>query len=204
MAEDAEQRRLLDVAAQSGEHLIGLIDEILDLARIETGRITLSPAPLRRTDLAEQVRAAHGIAAEGKGIDFDVFCDAGAARPRLGDGNRILEVLHNLVGNAVKFTEAGGVEVRIRAPEGAPVRIEVQDSGPGMMAEKAERFFEPFVQAGPQIAERDGGFGLDLSILSKLVALMSGTLNVDSTPGSGTAMTVVLPLPPAGAPDQRR
>ena len=204
MVADADQRRLLDVAARSGEHLIALIDEILDLARIETGRITLAPAPLRLTELAEQVRAAHGRVAEAKGIDFEVFCDAGAARPRIGDGNRILEVLHNLVGNAVKFTEQGGVEVRIRAPERAPVRIEVQDSGPGMSPEEAERLFEPFVQASPEIADRYGGFGLGLAIVRRLVDLMAGTLTVDSSPGRGTAMTVVLPLPAAGAADQRR
>lgn len=202
MVADPEQRRLIAVAEQSGEHLIALIDEILDLSRIETGRITVETAPVLLADLAEQIRAAHGILADRKGIELAVLCDAGSGQPRLGDRNRILEILHNLVGNAVKFTETGGVEVMIRAQPPGPVKITVRDSGPGMTEEELGRLFEPFVQANDSVAARYGGSGLGLSIVRKLAELMGGTVEAASRPGQGTTMTVALPLPMAA--DQRR
>ena len=189
------QRDMAGVIRKSGALLLSLLDDILDVSRIEAGKLSLAPEPFQPAALGQQIDALHRMAAERKGLDFAVLLGRGAEAPRLGDAARIEQILHNLVGNAVKFTGAGSVEVRIEAPPGRPLRLRVRDSGPGMSAAQVDRVFGEFEQGDAATGRRFGGHGLGLSIVRRLVQAMAGEITIDSRPGAGTLVTVTLPLP---------
>jgi signal transduction histidine kinase/CheY-like chemotaxis protein len=204
-AESAEQRRCLQLAQQAGNSLLRLVDDILDFARAEAGKLTLRDEPFDLESLlAETMRSfAPAIAARGVHALFDYqgpVCTLG------GDPGRLRQVVSNLVSNAAKFTEAGSVQLvaavgDLDAQGRRRVTLEVRDTGPGMDAETAQRVFEPFEQADLSIARRHGGTGLGLPIVSMLVALMGGHVEVETSPGAGSTFRVVLDLrqvaPPA-------
>ena len=192
-----EQRNMLATIQSSGTLLLSIINDILDLAKIESGQMMLDDQPFVPADLATQVEAISGLAAQSKGVDLVVMSDTGAQWPRRGDAQRVLQILSNLVGNAIKFTETGEVRVMLTARPSGPLVIEVSDTGIGMTADQVSRVFEDFVQADGTITRRFGGTGLGLPIVRRLVTQMGGTIDLTSQPGQGSQMRVELPLPHA-------
>ncbi|UQA56217.1 ATP-binding protein [Polyangium aurulentum] len=190
------------VIHRSGEHLLTLINDVLDLAKIEAGKLTLEPRKLHLPSLLADVADVVRVRAEEKGIAFD--CELGGAPvvAVVADEKRLSQVLFNLLGNAVKFTERGFVRLRVhatRVAEGAcRLRFRVEDSGPGIAPEDLARLFLPFEQAGSG-AKRAEGTGLGLSICRKLVDLMGGEMRVESRLGEGSAFEVEVELPETSA-----
>ncbi|WP_183234050.1 ATP-binding protein [Amphiplicatus metriothermophilus] len=195
------QAEKLRIIRESGDLLLTILNDILDFSKIEANKIEIETAPFRLTDVARKVENLHSLKAREKGLDFSVICEIDGETPRLGDQHRIVQILHNLVVNAIKFTQIGGVAVRIAAAPGTPDRcvIEVADSGIGMTPEQAARIFEPFSQADTATSRQFGGTGLGLSIVNGLVRSMGGTISVETAPGAGSTFIVELPLPRAPA-----
>ncbi|MCR9150296.1 MAG: PAS domain S-box protein [Rhodobacteraceae bacterium] len=196
---DPAHKEMAGVIRESGALLLTVLNDILDMSKIEAGKLTLEIAPFRPDGLCAAVEALHSVTAQRKGIDLAVWAGDGLDLPRLGDVHRIQQILHNLVGNAVKFTEAGEVSVTLTARPGGPLAIRVADTGPGMTAAQVERVFDEFEQADATIARRHGGSGLGLAIVNRLVRQMGGDISIDSAPGRGTEFRVTLPLPEAEA-----
>ncbi|WP_295446530.1 ATP-binding protein [uncultured Thiodictyon sp.] len=183
----------------AGHHLLDIINDILDLSKIEAGKLQLEPTQFALDTLLEQVRALIGEAAQTKGLTVSV-AHAGLTLPlRLrGDITRLRQALLNYAGNAVKFTERGGVTLRARGlaqdANGIRVRFEVQDTGIGIAVEQLPRLFRPFEQADDSTTRRYGGTGLGLAITARLVRLMGGETGVESTPGEGSTFWFTVPL----------
>jgi CheY-like chemotaxis protein len=195
---------MIETIRESGEGLLNVLNDILDLAKVEAGKLDLETLPFVPRDLGAKVEAMYSLRAQDKGLSFSVLSDAGAAAPRMGDPHRTLQVLHNLVNNAIKFTHEGEITVTLRARPAEPLVIEVADTGIGMTPEQVNRAFEDFEQADGAVTRRYGGTGLGLSISRRLVELMGGRIGVTSTPGKGTVMRLELPLPMAeSAPETR-
>ncbi len=194
----ARQARGVDTIHKSGQHLLDLINDILDLARIEAGRTELNPKPVKLSDFLQSVVNLMRVKADEKRLAF-VF-DAGAGLPEvvLADERRLRQVLLNLLGNAIKFTDNGTVTLRASAePKGAEqvlLRLDVEDTGVGMRPEDMERIFVPFKQVG-DVQRRSGGTGLGLAITRALLNDMGGQVQVSSEFGRGTRFRVELPLP---------
>jgi len=191
------QRRHLMTAATSGETLIALIDAILEYARLEAGTELLDT---RTFHLGQLITAAADLLrpqAEAKGVALDVAIEASASRHVSGDGVRLNRVALNLIGNAIKFTESGRVEVAAALiGEGTrpQLQLSVRDTGIGIAPEMQERIFEDFVQADDSIARRFGGTGLGLAISRRVARLMGGDLRVESMPGAGSTFRLCIPL----------
>ncbi|MEH7827872.1 PAS domain S-box protein [Gemmobacter denitrificans] len=192
---DSHSRDMLGVIRESGELLLSILNDLLDLAKIEAGKLTLESIAFSPAELAARLEPVYCLRAQGKGISFAVQADLGCAVPRLGDPTRLMQVLHNLLGNAIKFTPQGEVRLVLTGAADGPIRIEVQDSGIGMTEEQAARVFAPFEQAETGTTRKFGGTGLGLSITRDLVTLMGGTLTLHSTPCTGTTVAIDLPLP---------
>ena len=194
---DPEQSRMIATIRRSGETLLSVLNTILDMSKIEAGRIELERMPLRLVDILQQVEAVYSVLAGEKGLDFEVIASAGADLPRIGDPHRIQQILGNLLSNAIKFSATGGVTLTVSCRPGRPVVFAVTDTGIGMTADQCARVFTSFEQADESISRRFGGTGLGLSIVRELVHLMGGTIDLESEPGAGTTVRVTLPLPPA-------
>ena len=190
---DPEQARLVAIMRRAGTRLLRLVDDILDFSRVEAGQTTLHRVVFDLHELAEEVVAPLRPDATAKGLAL-VCTVAPGLPPVHGDAVRLGQVIGNLVGNAVKFTEAGSVRLDVRADDG--LVIEVTDTGIGMTAEQVDAVFESFRQADPSITRRYGGTGLGLAICRQLVALMGGTIEVESELGRGTTFEVRLPYEP--------
>lgn len=199
---DPRQRSHVDAIRRAGEHLLRLVNDALDLARIEAGKLQLSNADFALRPLLDEVAALMAPVAERKGLAFLDGIAADAPVALHGDRTRVQQILLNLVGNAVKFTDTGHVALETfpLAPQG--VRFVVADTGPGLDAEQQTRLFHRFEQAdGARTATRYGGSGLGLSISQELAAAMGGRIAIESEPGVGTRFIVELPLPPADTAD---
>ena len=194
---DPVHRQMIATIRESGEGLLNVLNDILDLAKVEAGKLDLESVSFVPRDLATKVEAMYSLRAQDKGLSFSVLCDVGAAAPRLGDPHRTLQVLHNLVNNAIKFTHEGEIFVTMRARRDEPLVIEVSDTGIGMTPDQMQRAFEDFEQADGAVTRRYGGTGLGLSISRRLIELMGGRIGVTSIPGKGTTMRLELPLPMA-------
>jgi signal transduction histidine kinase len=194
------QARGLETIQQSGQHLLALVNDILDLARIEAGRTALNPAPVNLSELLQTVVHLMRVKADEK--QLAVVFDAAADLPEavLADERRLRQVLLNLLGNAIKFTDDGTVTLRASAePQGKAqvlLRLDVEDTGIGMHADDVERIFEPFEQVG-DAQRRSGGTGLGLAITRALVNDMGGRVQVSSELGRGSRFRIELPLPVA-------
>jgi PAS domain S-box-containing protein len=189
------QKRMVSTIRKSGETLLTVLNGILDMSKIEAGKMALEIMPFQPAELMRQMEAIFSVVAEEKGIEFEVFSSAGAEKPRLGDPHRLMQILNNLLNNAMKFTEKGRVSLKISCRSGKPFAIEVSDSGVGMKPEQLSRVFESFEQADGSMTRRFGGTGLGLSIVRQLVTLMGGEITVESELGQGTTFRVSLPLP---------
>ena len=192
---DPEQKGMLAVIRESGEMLMTVINDVLDFSKIEVGKLDLEHAPFSLREVLRKVESVHALKASEKGLTMKVRVDPGLAAPRLGDAHRLQQVLHNLVGNAIKFTERGGVTIAVAAEPDGGVRIEVADTGVGMTEAQIGRVFEEFAQADSSTTRRYGGTGLGLPIVKGLVEAMGGTVAVRSRPGEGSCFTLGLPLP---------
>ena len=195
---DPEQRDMIGIIRDSGESLVTILNDILDFSKIEAGLLELDVSEFAPTDLARRVASLHRLKAREKGLEFAVSTHPEATACRRGDEHRILQVLHNLVGNAVKFTERGAVTVRFDG-SAEEFRITVSDTGPGLDEAQLSRIFDEFVQGDSSTTRKHGGAGLGLSITRRLVELMDGRIDIDSRASEGTTVTVRLPLPVAGA-----
>ncbi|HZZ89137.1 MAG TPA: ATP-binding protein [Caulobacteraceae bacterium] len=196
---EPQQRERLKVVRESGVALLVVLNDLLDLSKIEAGRLQLDAAPFDIEEASSSVRRAFSALAEQKGLSFDFEVAAAAKGDWLGDAARVRQVLHNLASNALKFTEAGGVRIvwdATRSADGLPsLVLKISDTGIGIAREQLPRLFGKFVQADPSITRRFGGSGLGLTICRQLVELMGGAIEVESEPGVGTMFTVTLPLP---------
>lgn len=193
---DTQQRGHVDAIRRAGEHLLRLVNDALDMARIEAGKLELVNAAFALKPLLDEVAGLMAPLAERKGLVFAEHIDADAPRALQGDRTRVQQILLNLIGNAVKFTEAGHVSLEVSALQPQGMRFVVADSGPGLNPEQRERLFRRFEQAdGAHTAARYGGSGLGLAISQELAAAMGGRILVDSTLGEGTRFVVELPLP---------
>lgn len=194
-------REYVGVLETAGESLIELVNEVLDLSKIEADRLELQEAPFDVAALVTQAARSFVAEAQRKKLELIIECDV---EPGLviGDAGRVRQIVNNLVANALKFTDVGTVKVQLRRREGLTV-LSVIDTGPGVPASLRETIFEPFVQA---IGQRRQGTGLGLSISRRLALLMGGDLTVSSTEGRGSTFEARLPLPkgPAVAPPVRQ
>lgn len=200
---DARQRKLLLEANRSGEHLLALISDVLDLSKLEAGKMALDPAPFDLRDLARGVAEMFASAAERKRVSLEVAIAPNAPEEVIADENRLRQILVNLVGNALKFTPAGRIDIRVRAHRLDAARceldIEVADTGVGIARERIPMLFEAFEQAAASTARRFGGTGLGLAICRKLLDEMGGEIACDSAPGVGSIFRVRLPVETARA-----
>jgi PAS domain S-box-containing protein len=203
---DTEQRDCLRTAMKSSERLTRLLSDILDISRIEADRLVFRDRCFDPAEIEQALAELFSQTIREKRVSYSFRRDPGVPGPLLGDDARLLQVLFNLVGNSLKFTEEGRVEVEVSAlpyTGGSPVRLlfSVRDTGPGMSEEALKDIFEPFIQSDGSYTRRHQGVGLGLSIVRKLVGRMGGTLCVDSRPGEGTAIHVSLPFKlPAACP----
>jgi PAS domain S-box-containing protein len=221
MPMEGRQREFVGHIAAAGEQLLALVNDVLDLSKIEAGDMALERVPFGLGALLDELVAQAGVQAAHKGLQLRLEADP-ALPPRLcGDPVRLRQILHNLLGNAVKFTEAGHVTLHVQLlppaqlqaqdqaseeaqvqpapaneahPAAHPValRFEVEDTGIGIAPQAQARIFDAFTQADSSTTRRFGGTGLGLSIVRRLVALMGGALSLDSTPGRGSRFSVTL------------
>jgi PAS domain S-box-containing protein len=197
---DAEQTTYVRALRTSGQALLSLIEDILDYAKVEAGHTTLSEEPFDLVALSEGVVELLAPKAHDKGLSLAMRADPALPTRLIGDPDRVRQILINLVGNAVKFTETGGVGLRLGWEDGA-VTIIVEDTGPGIAPDRISAIFEEFEQADETTARTHGGSGLGLAIVKRLVPLMNGSITVDSLPGVGSVFTVRLELKPFGDSD---
>jgi signal transduction histidine kinase/ActR/RegA family two-component response regulator len=184
-----EQRDYLQTARSSAEALLVLLNDILDFSKIEAGKLDLDPRPFHLRDLIADALKPLGMRAHAKGLEMACRVAPGVPDSLIGDAGRLRQVLVNLVGNALKFTEHGEVVVRadaesLRESE-IVLRVSVSDTGPGIPADRLDAIFEPFTQADGSVTRRFGGTGLGLTISRRLTALMGGRLWAESPPGQG-------------------
>jgi len=186
---DERQRRGIEAIHASGEYLLRLVSDVLDLARTEAGKTQLTPAAVHLHTLLHFVSHQMQLRAEQKGLTLACETESDLPAVVVVDEKRLTQVLLNLLGNAVKFTDQGRVTLRASAQPGdglmVQLRFEVSDTGPGIPAWAAERIFKPFEQAGPQ-CRRAEGTGLGLAISRSIVGLMGGELRVHSMMGLGS------------------
>ncbi|MCE2965765.1 MAG: response regulator [Alphaproteobacteria bacterium] len=192
----AQQKRLAGIVRNSGQTLLYIINDLLDFAKIEANKIELENIPYNLTDVTEGIVELVAQSAYGKGINIGVCIDSNTPRLLMGDPLRLRQVLTNLLGNAVKFTEVGevGLYISVEEDSGATARIrfDVRDTGIGIPFDAQQKIFNAFSQADEQTTRRFGGTGLGLSIAWQLVALMGGKLTVESVEGRGSIFSFSL------------
>jgi two-component system sensor histidine kinase/response regulator len=185
------QQRFLETARRSAQTLLSVINEVLDLSKIEAGRVELDHSAFDLRTLVEEATEAFSDLAYGKGLELACFVPADLATALIGDPARLRQILTNLIGNAIKFTERGEVGVRVQMIEqsisSALISFEVSDTGIGVPAEKRKQIFEPFAQADSSTTRRYGGTGLGLTIAKHFCEMMGGTIDVVSEPGVGSS-----------------
>jgi signal transduction histidine kinase/CheY-like chemotaxis protein/purine-cytosine permease-like protein len=202
MGEDAtiplHRRQAVDVIKRGGEHLLSLIEGTLDIAHIESGKLTLTAKPMPFSELVHDIASLFELEAQGKGLRFKYEAIGKLPAMVRADEKRVRQILINLLANAIKFTEEGHVTLSVRyAREMAA--IDIEDTGPGLTPQEIDRIFEPFTRAQHSGASAPGA-GLGLTIAKMLTDLMGGEMSVDSTPGSGSVFRVKLFLPEVRMP----
>lgn len=196
---DAEQRSYLEAIRGSGVALASLIDEMLDFSKIEAGKIELIEEPFDLVTLVESSVELLAPRAQGKGLEIASVIAADVPERLVGDSARLRQILLNLAGNAVKFTDQGGVVLRVSREGEAMLRFDVIDTGPGVPAHRREAIFEEFEQGDSSTTTRHGGAGLGLAISKRLVERMGGTLALSKAGrGGGSMFSFIVPLRPCG------
>ena len=202
---NAEQRERAQVVAASGKAMMHLLNDILDLSKIEAGQVSVQQEVFNLHSVLRHTTELFRPVAQTKQLALKLELSEDVPDYALGDGLRLRQIVGNLIGNAVKFTGVGGVEVRARhvgTDKGRQLEIAVKDTGPGISPDRREAIFEEFVQADDTTARTYGGTGLGLSISRKLAALMGGSLELESVQGLGSVFLLRLPLEPAEAPEK--
>jgi len=187
----------VETIRKSGETLLGILDNVLDFSRLESNGITLEIAPFSPRDLLVDLEGTFRHLADSKGLDLHFICSPDVPELLEGDVKRVRQILRNLLGNAIKFTESGGVSLEVgKADDSAPHLFEfvVRDTGPGVPEGMREAVFEPFVQGTSRVSERYGGAGLGLAIARRLVVLMGGTLRMERAGQTGSEFCIQIPL----------
>jgi two-component system, sensor histidine kinase and response regulator len=188
---NAEQRDFLQMSKDSADALLTIIDDILNFSRLDAGKFTLERRVFPLPEIVEETMTALAAQAEKKNLELTHCLGPDVPQTVMGDARALKQVLTNLVGNAIKFTEAGKVKVKIdvqsASADGVTLQAEVADTGIGIPAARQASIFDPFVQADGSSTRRYGGTGLGLAICSELVALMDGRIWVESEPGKGSA-----------------
>ncbi|MFS1488979.1 ATP-binding protein [Vibrio splendidus] len=193
--EKEEQREILRLALGSGEHLIAILNDILDLAKIENNSLEIDPHPFKLSDIIHPVLNTYQTLCSEKGIEFNLLDGCDLALAYNGDSVRIRQVLLNLVGNALKFTESGSISVSIKLLAPSKMEFAVEDTGIGIPNDRLSSIFNEFEQADISTTRNYGGTGLGLAICHKLVTLMKGQLNVESELSKGSRFSFVIDLP---------
>ncbi len=198
----AEQRTFLDRIQVASRHLLGIINDILDFSKIEAGRLVLENRPMDIRSVLADIQSTYAERARQQGLEFEIVIGASLRPGYLGDGLRVAQVLHNLVGNALKFTSKGSI--RIQVDSMAELRdgerlvgdllFQVRDTGIGISAEQSAHLFQPFSQADASTTRQFGGTGLGLAICRQLVELMGGTLKLESQLEAGSTFIVAVPI----------
>lgn len=186
-------REQAEIIYQSGQHLLALVNDILDLAKIEAGQMTLAATPFALRPLLQQLADLHGQSARQKGLTLSVEFSPDLPNTCIGDPTRLRQVINNLLGNAVKFTREGGIVFSARAQDGRLV-VGVRDTGPGIEPALQEVIFERFRQASAFATREHGGSGLGLALVREVVALMGGAVRLESAPGQGSYFEFWVPL----------
>jgi signal transduction histidine kinase/CheY-like chemotaxis protein len=192
---ESNAREYVGAITQSGEMLLDLITEILDYSRLEAGRVALESAPFDPEAAMQDVAELLSTKARAKGLDIIVTTRADTPLCVVGDDGRLRQILFNLAGNAVKFTQTGGVILEAAPRPKDRLRFTVRDTGPGIAPEKQTLIFDEFAQEDASVSRRHGGAGLGLSIVRKLALAMGGEVGLASRPGQGSSFWVELPLP---------
>jgi CheY-like chemotaxis protein len=191
----AVQRERLDVIRQSGALLLSVLNDVLDLSKIEAGKLTLLVDDFDLESALAQARQSFAVMAEQKNLAFEIAVDDAAKGAWRGDADRLRQIVGNLLSNAIKFTQAGAVTARFGLSEATGgLSLTVRDTGMGIAAEKQSTLFEKFIQADNSATRRFGGTGLGLAICRELTQMMGGTITVDSVEGQGSVFHVELPL----------
>ncbi|GEM_PF-2809432 len=190
-----ETREHVRTIRRNGRHLLELIDDILDLSKIEAGKMTIERIPVDLSLLLTDILELQGPRARSKGLELESVFESGGTSGRiLADPKRLRQILFNLVDNAIKFTEKGRIEIRMRLdPEENRLRVEVEDEGIGMTKEQIRGLFQPFTQADASMSRRFGGTGLGLAVSRKLAGMLGGSLEVESRFGEGSTFLLELP-----------
>jgi PAS domain S-box-containing protein len=199
---DPEQREITDVGERAAKNLLELLDGVLDYTKLEAGRMEIDSTPFAPHALTAECAELWRLQAASKGLGFE-FQSPDRVPLALGDPARLRQILNNLLGNAVKFTDTGRVTLRLRveaAGERIALRWEVEDTGPGIAPEERERIFEPFTQAEGETTRRHGGTGIGLALCRELARLMHGSLRAEGEPGQGSRFSLDLELPAAETP----
>jgi len=201
--DESRRRQYLEQIGDSAETLTAVISDVLDLSRIEAGKLTIEHIAFDLGSLLEALRRVYGTLADARGLRYAQTVDATVPRRALGDPVRLRQILTNYLNNALKFTQRGRIELVAGAPRSGWLRFEVIDTGPGIEPAVQRQLFTPFTQADQSTTRRFGGTGLGLSICRELATLMHGAVGVDSAPGHGSHFWAELPLQglPAPAPD---
>ncbi|WP_420434248.1 sensor histidine kinase [Hyphobacterium sp.] len=194
---DETQASQIEIIERSSEMLLALLNDVLDMSKIESGEVTIEQVPFELRNVVDNARDLHGLIAEAKGLTLRVDLPRALNATYIGDPLRLGQILNNLLSNAIKFTSDGEVALAVRARRGNIV-FAVKDSGIGISPDQAERLFLPFTQADSTTTRKYGGSGLGLAISRRLCRLMGGELTLSSSPGRGALFEARLPLRRAG------
>jgi PAS domain S-box-containing protein len=196
----SEQAHQIGLIKDAGQHLLELIDDVLDLSKIEAGRVDIRSETVSVLALAHGLESVFGPLAEAKGLEFD--CETVFEGMMWVDRRKLEQVLRNLLSNAVKYTAAGSVRLRVTA-QGDDVRFAVHDTGPGIAPDRQASVFREFVRVQPGDAPPSEGTGLGLAIAARLAQLLGGRIELESVPGAGSVFTLVVPRAGGGSADSR-
>ncbi len=193
----SSQRKYIRAVSNAGSHLLNTVNDILDLSKIEAGKLAIDEHPFIMKDIIEEISSILEIKAEEKGLQLNTFIYDNSDELIVGDPFRVKQILYNITGNAIKFTEKGSVEIKcegIKGKNSIDYRISITDSGIGIPEDKLEGIFESFEQAEKSTSRKYGGTGLGLSISKRIAELLNGKITVKSEEGKGSVFTITLPM----------
>ncbi len=198
VADSNKRQEALEAIKRNGQQLLEILDDILDLSKVEAGKLAVERFPCSPRQVVQEISELMQVRADEKGLKFESCCEASAPDFVETDPTRLRQILINTVGNAIKFTETGGVRLAVRGattPQGAArVQFDISDTGIGMSEEQLAKLFLPFSQADASMTRKYGGTGLGLSICTRLVALLGGEIDVTSKQGEGSVFRISLPV----------